>query len=146
MSYGFIKVASAIPSLRVADCTYNIEKMLPLIAEAEKNNVEIILFPELGITSYSCGDLFLQPTIIKGAEKALATLVESTKNCETIIIAGMPVAYNSTLLDCAVVLWRGKIMGIVPKKYICNHGGCTEKRWFASSKALPENATVTLCK
>ena len=145
MSYGFIKVAAAIPSLRVADCAYNIEKMLPLIAEAEKNNVEIILFPELGITSYSCGDLFLQPTIIKGAEKALATLLDSTKNCETIIIAGIPIAYNCTLLDCAVALWRGKIMGIVPKKYICNHEGCTEKRWFASSKALPENATVTLC-
>ncbi|MBR2607980.1 MAG: NAD(+) synthase [Bacteroidaceae bacterium] len=145
MSYGYIKVAAAIPSLRVADCAYNIDKMLPLIAEAEKNNVEIILFPELGITSYSCGDLFLQPTIIKGAEKALATLLESTKNCETIIIAGVPVAYNSTLLDCAVVLWRGEIVGIVPKKYICNHQGYTEKRWFASSKFLPENATVTLC-
>lgn len=145
MSYGFIRVAAAIPSLKVADCAYNVEKMLPLIAEAEQNNVEIILFPELGITSYSCGDLFLQPTIIKGAEKALATLLESTKNCETIIIAGMPVAYNSTLLDCAVVLWRGKIMGIVPKKYISNHQGCTEKRWFTSSKALPENARITLC-
>ena len=145
MSYGFIKVAAAIPSLKVADCAYNVEKMLPLIAEAEKNNVEIILFPELGITSYSCGDLFMQPTIIKGAEKALATLLESTKNCETIIIAGMPVAYNSTLLDCAVVLWHGEIMGIVPKKYISHHQGCTEKRWFVSSKSLPQNAKVTLC-
>ena len=145
MSYGFIKVAAAIPSLRVADCAYNVEKMLPLIAEAEKNNVEIILFPELGITSYSCGDLFLQPIIIKGAEKALATLLESTKNCETIIVAGMPVAYNSSLLDCAVVLWHGKIMGIVPKKYICNHQGCSEKRWFVSSKSLPQNTEVALC-
>lgn len=145
MSYGFIKVAAAIPSLRVADCTYNVEKMLPLIAEAEKKSVEIILFPELGITSYSCGDLFRQPVIIKGAEKALATLLVSTKNCETIIIVGMPVAYNSTLLDCAVVLWHGEIIGVVPKKYISNHQGCTEKRWFVSSKTLPDNAKTTLC-
>jgi NAD+ synthase (glutamine-hydrolysing) len=145
MSYGFIKVAAAIPSLRVADCAYNIDRMLPLIAEAEKNNAEIILFPELGITSYSCGDLFRQPTIIKGAEKALSALLEATKECTTIIIAGMPIAYNSTLLDCAVVLWQGEIIGIVAKKYISNHQGCTEKRWFTSSKALPENAKVTLC-
>ena len=71
MSYGFIKVAAAVPSLRVADCMYNVEMMLPLIEEAEKKSVEVLLFPELGITSYSCGDLFLQPTIVKGAENAL---------------------------------------------------------------------------
>ena len=145
MSYGFIKVAAAIPALKVADCVYNVEQMLPLIAEAEKNNVEIILFPELGITSYSCGDLFLQPTIIKGAEKALASLLYSTKHNETIIIVGMPIAYNSTLLDCAVVLWHGEILGITSKKYISNHQGYTEKRWFTSSKFLPENAQITLC-
>ena len=76
MGYGFIKVAAAIPSLRVADCVYNVQQMLPLIAEAEKNSVEIVLFPELGITSYSCGDLFRQPSILKGAENALATLLD----------------------------------------------------------------------
>ncbi len=145
MGYGFIKVAAAIPSLRVADCVYNVQQMLPLIAEAEKNSVEIVLFPELGITSYSCGDLFRQPSILKGAENALATLLDSTKNCATIIIAGMPVAYNGAILDCAVVLWHGEIVGIVPKKYISHHGGCTERRWFLSSKALPENANVLLC-
>ncbi|MBQ5663125.1 MAG: NAD(+) synthase, partial [Bacteroidaceae bacterium] len=78
-------------------------------------------------------------------EKALSALLEATKECTTIIIAGMPIAYNSTLLDCAVVLWQGEIIGIVAKKYISNHQGCTEKRWFTSSKALPENAKVTLC-
>ncbi len=145
MSYGFIKVAAAIPSLKVADCTYNVEQMLPLIAEAEKNSVEIILFPELGITSYSCGDLFLQPMLLKGAENALATLLSSTKMCDTIIIVGMPVVCGSLLLDCAVVAWRGEIVGVVPKRYICNHHGCAEKRWFTSSKALPVNAQVILC-
>ena len=145
MSYGIIKVAAAIPNLKVADCAYNVEKMLPLIAEAEKNNVEIILFPELGITSCSCGDLFRQPTITKGAEKALETLLQSTKNYETIIIAGIPITHNNALLDCAVVIWRGEIIGIAPKKYISNQGGETEKRWFTSSKSLPDEAKITIC-
>ncbi|MBQ5706578.1 MAG: NAD(+) synthase [Bacteroidaceae bacterium] len=145
MSYGFIRVAAAVPSLRVADCAYNVEQMLPLIAEAENNNVDVILFPELGITSYSCGDLFLQPTIVKGAESALAALLDFSKQCDVIIIAGLPVAYGSSLLDCAVVARRGNILGAVPKKYICNHHGCSEKRWFVSSRALSKDAGVTLC-
>jgi NAD+ synthase (glutamine-hydrolysing) len=144
MSYGFIRVAAAVPSLRVADCAFNVEQMLPLIAEAENNNVDVILFPELGITSYSCGDLFLQPTIVKGAENALAALLDFSKQCDVIIIAGLPVAYGSSLLDCAVVARRGSILGIVPKKYICNHNGCSEKRWFVSSRALSKGAGVTL--
>ena len=103
MSYGFIKVAAAIPSLRVADCAYNVEKMLPLIAEAEKNNVEIILFPELGITSYSCGDLFQQHLLLEQAEKSMAHLLEATRQYNIIIIAGMPIPVSSTVTTSSAI-------------------------------------------
>lgn len=145
MEYGFVRVASAIPSVKVADCRYNVDNMLPIIEEAAKNNVEILTFPELGITSYSCADLFQQQLLLQEAETGLQRLLETTKQIETIVIVGMPVPYSGTLLNCALVLHRGIIQGIVPKSYLPGYSEFNEERWFTSGKEIPEGAKVTLC-
>ena len=146
MNHGFVKVAAAIPSVRVADCKYNIEQMLPIIKEASNKNAEILLFPELGITSYSCADLFQQQLLLKEAENSLGVLLNNTRNIETIIIAGMPVAYAGVLLNCAVVMHKGNIMGIVPKSYLPGYSEFNEERWFTSGKELPKEAIVRICE
>lgn len=145
MEYGFVRVASAIPAVKVADCKYNVENMLPMIAEAARNNVEILTFPELGITSYSCADLFQQQLLLQEAEIGLKVLLEAIKEIETIVIVGMPVPYSGSLLNCAIVLYRGKIQGIVPKSYLPGYSEFNEERWFTSGKEIPEGARVTLC-
>lgn len=145
MEYGFVRVASAIPAVKVADCKYNVENMLPIIAEAARNNVEILTFPELGITSYSCADLFQQQLLLQEAEIGLKVLLEAIKEIETIVIVGMPVPYSGSLLNCAIVLYRGKIQGIVPKSYLPGYSEFNEERWFTSGKEIPEGARVTLC-
>lgn len=145
MNYGFVKVASAIPSVKVADCKYNISQMLPIIEEASRKNVEILLFPELGITSYSCADLFQQQLLLEEAENSLGELLNHTRDIETIIIAGMPVTYSGVLLNCAVVIHRGEIMGIVPKSYLPGYSEFNEERWFTSGKEISEEATIKIC-
>ena len=145
MEYGFVRVASAIPSVKVADCRYNVDNMLPIIEEAARNNVEILTFPELGITSYSCADLFQQQLLLQEAEAGLQRLLEATGEIETIVIVGMPVPYSGTLLNCALVLHRGIIQGIVPKSYLPGYSEFNEERWFTSGKEIPEGAKVTLC-
>lgn len=146
MNYGFIKVATATPMVKVADCKYNTQQMLHIIKDANEKKVEIIAFPQLGITSYSCGDLFLQPLLHKKAEQALGTILSETASIETIIVAGMPLPYKGKLLNCAVVLHRGRIIGVVAKSNYpsqCNSG---EERWFALGDQLTDGATITLCE
>ncbi len=144
MNFGFVKVASAIPSVKVANSKYNAQSMLSMIKEASEKNVELILFPELGITSCSCGDIFLNKHLQQEAERALKTVVEESAKHNTIIVIGMPVLLGSLLFNCAVVLHRGKIIGAVPKKIINNNEN--EGRWFTSGALLPDDATITLCE
>ena len=115
MNYGFVKIASAIPSVRVADCQFNIEQIESMVVQAEGRGVEIICFPELSITSYTCQDLFQQQLIIDEAEMALIHLMNFSRSLDIISIVGLPVAYNGCLLNCAAVVQHGKILGIVPK-------------------------------
>lgn len=145
MNYGFVKVGTAIPLLKVADCKFNTEQMLPIIEEAENSKVEILLFPELGITSYSCGDLFQQQSLLEEAENALKSLLDNTKNHEMIIIVGLPIIIDGRLLNCAAILQRGEIKGIVPKTFIPDYHEFSEKRWFSSSDKLPEGTKIWLC-
>ena len=130
MNYGFVKVGSAIPSLKVADCKYNAEQMLPIIADAGEKAVEILLFPELGITSCSCGDLYRYPTLLRGAQDALQTLLDATQSNNTIIVVGAPIATHDALLNCAIVMHRGKIVGAAPQYYTPTTGESSLKRWF----------------
>ena len=135
-NFGFIKVASTTPTLEVANCKYNINEILKIAEQAEKEHVEIIAFPELSITGYTCQDLFRQTALINGAEQALCYYMEQTKQFDLISIIGLPLKVGDLLLNVAVVLQKGKILGVIPKTYLPNYGEFYEKRWFASSQDL----------
>ncbi|MBM6993314.1 MAG: NAD(+) synthase [Prevotella sp.] len=136
MKYGFIKVASAVPTVQVADCRQNVKEIESIIAQAEGQGVKIIAFPELCVTGYSCQDLFRQQLLLDAAENSVMQLLDFTRQLDIISIIGLPIAAGDILLNCAVVIQKGKIMGIVPKTYLPNYGEFYEKRWFASARDL----------
>lgn len=116
MSYGFVKVAAAIPHVTVADCKQNAKEIKSLIVEAEEQGVQVVVFPELSITGYTCGDLFAQSTLMHSAEKALCDIADFTRGMDIVAITGCPLAIHSKLYDTAIVIYRGKIQGIVSKR------------------------------
>lgn len=136
MKYGIIKVASAVPTVKVADCRQNIKEIELLIAQAEGQGAEIIVFPELCITGYTCQDLFRQQILLDAAENCVMQLLEFSRQLDIISIVGVPIVAGDLLLNCAVVLQQGKILGIVPKTYLPNYNEFYEKRWFASAQDL----------
>lgn len=141
MEYGFVKVASAVPTAKVADCRHNAGQMAEMIADAANQNVEIIIFPELSITGYTCGDLFAQSVLLEEAEKSLEWLVAETQSLPVISIVGIPHPHNDSLINAAVVFQSGKILGVVPKTFLPNYKEFYEKRWFASALQTPECVT-----
>lgn len=141
MEYGFVKVASAVPTVKVADCRHNAWQMAEMIADAANQNVEIIIFPELSITGYTCGDLFAQSVLLEEAEKSLEWLVAETQSLPVISIVGIPHPHNGSLINAAVVFQSGKIFGVVPKTFLPNYKEFYEKRWFASALQTPECVT-----
>ena len=143
MSYGFVKVASAVPQVKVGDCEWNAHQIESLIAQADGKGVEIICFPEMCITGYTCADLFQQQLLLDSSEMALFHLLDTTRSLNIISIIGMPLRINSMLLNVAVVVQKGKILGAVPKSYIPNYKEFYEKRWFTSGEAV--DTTTTLC-
>lgn len=136
MRYGYVKVAAAVPFVKVADCYYNIERAEAMVREAEAKGVEMLTFPELSITGYTCGDLFLQPFLLEQAEHALCELAERTKDTSLLFLVGMPLRVEEKLYNAAVALQRGKILGAIPKTYLPNYREFQEKRWFCSSSEL----------
>ena len=136
MKYGFVTIASAIPEMRVANVDFNAEKMLDQIYEADSKGVEIIVFPELSITGYTCQDLFYQQTLIDATEAAVVKMLEKTRSLDIISIVGAPVHVGDLLMNCAIVMQHGRILGIVSKTYLPNYGEFYEKRWFASTQDL----------
>ena len=136
MKYGFIKVAAAVPAVKVADVEYNVQEMEKLIAMAEDEGVEIMCFPELSITGYSCQDLFKEQLLLSKAEEGLMMLMSFTRKLNVICVVGMPVQAGGLLLNCAVVIQSGTLLGIVPKTYLPNYNEFYEKRWFASAQDL----------
>jgi len=136
MKYGLITVAAAIPGVRVADTEYNVKQVENLIAQAEGKGVELIVFPELCITGYTCQDLFRQQMLIDKAEEALLILLDFTRKLDIISVVGLPVRIGSLLFNCAAVIQRGTLLGLVPKTYLPNYGEFYEKRWFASAADL----------
>ena len=115
MKYGFIKVASAIPSVKVGDVVFNAQQIEDLIAQAEGKGVEIITFPELSITGYSCQDLFRQQMLLETSEQAVMMLLDFTRKLDIISIVGAPVVAGDLLLNCGIVIQHGQILGFVPK-------------------------------
>lgn len=142
MKDGFVKIACASPELKVADCVYNTDRILDLVREAYDRGVKIVCFPELSITGYTCGDLFLQNTLLRSAEESLLRLVEETKELEIISIVGLPLVYDDRLYNCAAVVYKGDILGIVPKTHIPNYGEFYEARHFAAGE--PTQYTVCI--
>ncbi len=136
MQNGFIKVASAIPSVKVANCQYNLQQIETVIATSEGKGVEIIVFPELSITGYTCQDLFRQRVLLEEAELCVMKLLDFTRNLDIISIVGAPMIVGDLLLNCGIVIQKGNILGIVPKTFLPNYCEFYEKRWFASSQDL----------
>ena len=136
MNYGFIKVASAVPSVKVADCKYNVEQIEQQIILAEGQGVEIIVFPELSLTGYTCQELFRQNLLLETTESAMLMLLDFTRQLNIISIVGLPIAVGDLLLNCAAIIQKGQILGIVAKEYLPNYNEFYEKRWFASVQDL----------
>ena len=145
MKYGFVRVAAAVPQVKVADCRYNASQAEEMIFEADENNVQTIVFPELNITGYSCGDLFGQALLLEQAEIALMQLMNNTRQLDIISILGMPVVVGGILYNTAVVIQKGKILGVVPKTYLPNYSEFYEKRWFAPATTLDGERKIRLC-
>ena len=140
MKYGFITVAAAIPSVRVADCMYNVDQIGRQMTEADTQGAEIIVFPEFCITGYSCQDLFREELLIEKAEEGLVHLLDVSRQMDIISIVGLPILVNGLLYNCAVVFQRGTILGVIAKTYLPNYGEFYEKRWFASAQDLNPSA------
>ncbi len=142
MKYGFITVASAIPSVKVADCRYNTDEIIRLIDEADGKGAEIIVFPELSITSYTCQDLFHQNILLEEAERSVERIIGHSQTSDIIAIVGVPVVVGSLTLNCAAVIQRGELLGIVPKTFLPNYSEFYEKRWFSSARDIPYDTTI----
>ena len=132
MNYGFVKVASAIPQVKVADCTHNSKEITSMIFQAEKAHVELLVFPELSITGCTCGELFKQRTLLEGAKRALLTIVDETRECDVISIVGLPYEYRNMVFNMAAVIHRGKIKNFLPKSNLSPQ----EKNWFMGGECL----------
>ena len=140
MKYGFVKVAAAVPAVKVADVDYNVQQIESIIAQAEGRGVEVIVFPELCITGYTCQDLFKEQLLLDRAEGAIITLLDFTRKLNIISIVGLPVIINGLLYNCAAVIQGGQILGVIPKTYLPNYAEFYEKRWFASAQDMnPSN-------
>lgn len=131
MNYGFVCVAASVPEMRIADCIFNADKVIEAVNYAEECGIQFIVFPELSITGYTCGDLFMQKELQDEAGRQLYRILEETADTAITIIAGMPLNSDNQLFNCGVVIQGGKILGAVPKTYIPGYNEFYEERWFA---------------
>lgn len=132
--FGFVKVAAAVPSVKVADPAYNAAQMETCLRQAVREGVRAVVFPELGVTGYTCGDLFLKPLLLDAAERVLGALLRRTESLDIVFMAGLPVRAGTALLNAAAVCYRGEILGVVPKTHLPNYNEFYERRWFASAQ------------
>lgn len=139
MKDGFIKVAAATPKIKVADPAYNTEEILKIIDETEKNGASILVFSELTISGYTCGDLFLQQPLLTECKNQLLRIVKATENKSMLVVVGCPIIIKQKLYNCAVVISDGSILGIVPKTHLPNYSEFYELRHFTSGEGLEED-------
>ena len=142
--YGFVRVGAIVNKLVLANPLENAKEIVRMIKEAYNKNISIVTTPELSLTGYTCADLFLQDNLLDESLEALNIILNETKNLDIISIIGMPIRCNNQLLNCAVVISKGNILGIVPKSYIPNYSEFYEKRWFTSSFDLREDEVKLL--
>lgn len=131
---GFARIALAIPKIRVADCDFNADQIIELVQKAERQNVDVLLFPELCLTGYTAADLFQQETLLKKSSDALQRIIDAGENSNILIAVGMPIACDGQIFNCAVLIQGKSILGVIPKTYIPNYKEFYEERWFASAR------------
>src|SRR6202011_6213779 len=143
--HGFVRVAAAVPQVQVGDCAFNAERIVGLMQRAEEHGVAVLVFPELSLTGYTCGDLFHQPKLLAGAYDALGAVVNASLRSFTgLAIVGLPLFHDDQLFNCAAILHRGKVLGVVPKAFLPNYKEVYECRWFAPA-ACASGRPVLLC-
>ncbi len=141
---GWIRVAGAVPLVAVGAVSENVAAMVAMAREADAHQCDLIVFPELGTTAYTCSELFQQRTLLEAAEKGLETFLEETSDLNAVSVLGLPVALNGQLFNCAAAVCRGQILGVVPKTYIPGYNEYYEPRWFTTGDAAPIGE-ITLC-
>lgn len=145
MNYGMIRAAAASLRLKVADPTYNKEKIKEAIDCAEQKGTRLIVLPELCVTGYTCADLFFTKSLQNSAENALKEIIKYTSGKNIVAAVGMPVPFYNSLYNCAVVIGNGRIYGIVPKIHLANYNEFYEKRWFASGSDFKSCQNIDFC-
>src|SRR5690349_9003716 len=133
-SHGFVRVAVAIPFVRVADPAYNAERTLEMARQASSLHAAVVLFPELGISAYTNDDLFQQDALLDATEEALGQIIEGSRSLSPVLLVGAPMRFDGQLFNCAVVIYQGRILGITPKTYLPNYREFYEKRQFTSGR------------
>ena len=144
MYFGLMRVAAIVPKVKVADCDYNALQIIEEATKAANEGARVIVTPELGITGYTCGDLFHQSTLLDAAECALIELMEDSADIDALLVVGAPLRCRGAVYNCAVAINKGNILGIVPKTYLPNYKEFYEKRWFAAATVLDADY-VDLC-
>lgn len=136
-SHDFVRVAIAVPRCRIADPAFNLAETLSLARQADQGAAAVVLFPELGLSAYTCDDLFHQAALLDGCEAALADLVAASRDLLPVLVVGLPLRLQGRLFNCAAVVHRGQLLGLVPKTYLPNYGEFYEARQFASGDDAP---------
>src|SRR5262245_60534406 len=143
IQHGFVRVAAAAPALRLADCSTNADRLLALMARAEGEGVAVLVFPEMALTGYTCADLFQQETLQRAAVTALGKLAwHSAGVFSGIAVVGLPLLVDDQLFNCAALLQRGRVLGVVPKSFIPNYKEFYERRWFTSANVARSRGVV----
>jgi NAD+ synthase (glutamine-hydrolysing) len=142
MQHGFIKVAAATPDIRVADCDYNALRIIGLMRSASEQGARLLVLPELCVTGYTCGELFLQERLLAGAGEALVRITQASRGLGLLTVLGLPLVWKGKLYNTAAVVYDGELLGAVPKTHLPNYGEFYEKRHF--TPAPGENGTITV--
>jgi NAD+ synthase (glutamine-hydrolysing) len=143
LQHGFLRVGAAVPSVRVADCNFNTGQVLDMMRRAEGEGVHVLVFPEMSLTGYTCADLFQQPVLQRGALDSLARVLADGAAFSGLAVVGLPLAVDDQIFNCAAVLCRGRVLGVVPKSFIPNYKEFYERRWFAAA-ATARSPTISL--
>ncbi len=130
MKHGFVKVAAATPKIQVAGCRYNADRIIEIIDKAEKDQVKVLVLPELCLTGYTCGELFLQDTLLNSALEQLGRIVEFTLGKDVFVTLGVPVCTEGKLYNTAAVIQSGQLLGLITKKNLPNYSEFYEARYF----------------
>lgn len=145
MSAGYLRIATAVPRVKVGDVTHNTQQIESLMVKAQGLGVDVVCFPELSLTGYSCQDLFGQQLLLDEAEQALVKLLELSRNLQLTTIVGLPYEHRGALFNCAAIVQGGKLQGLVPKTFLPNHQEFYEQRWFTSASQLEPEEFVHFC-